>query len=242
MTLFGLDWRAILALVIVAAIGGAGLLAFREIDLEHLVTTVGYPGLALIVFAETGLLIGFFLPGDTLLLTAGLICERGFLKVGDTDGIFFVIPVIAISAIIGDAVGYQIGRRAGPTLYSRPDSRWFKREHLEKAQEFYDRHGGKTIILARFLAFVRTFAPTVAGAANMNYPKFAFYNVTGGILWALSMCLIGYFVGKAVPNIEVFFTALIVGMVGLSVAPAAWGFWRQRRAARRAAMAAGNEG
>ncbi len=236
MKVLGLDWRAIVALGVVGAVGLGLLYLAQKVDLESLITAVGYPGLFLIVFAETGLLIGFFLPGDTLLLTTGLLCQRGYLRIGDTDGIFFVIPVMIVAAILGDAVGYQIGRKTGPRLFTREDSRFFHRAHLEKAQRFYDRHGGKTIVAARFLAFIRTFAPTVAGAAKMPYRRFVAFNVGGAVAWVLSITLAGYFVGKAVPNIDAFFTVLVVGMVALSVAPAAIAFIRQRRAARRKAM------
>ncbi len=209
------------------------LLLGIQLDLEGLITAVGYPGLFLIVFAETGLLFGFFLPGDTLLITTGLLCERGQLEIAGQNGMWFVIPTMIVAAIVGDAVGYQIGKRYGPRIFTREDSRWFHRKHLERARDFYEKHGGKTIIAARFLAFIRTFAPTVAGAAEMPYRRFAFYNVTGGIAWVVSLTFMGYFVGKAIPNVEVFFTALVVAMVGLSVLPAAIHFIRERRAARR---------
>ncbi len=192
-------------------------------DIEGLIETVGYTGLFIIVFAETGLLVGFFLPGDTLLLTAGLLAERGELA------IFVLIPLLIVAAITGDATGYAIGRQAGPRLYSREDSRFFKRRHLERAREFYQKHGGKTIVLARFLAIIRTFAPTVAGAAEMPYRRFAFYNVLGGVLWVLSMTLLGYVVGKAVPNLDLVFLGILALVVIASVAPAAWHLWRERR-------------
>ncbi|MCC6382673.1 MAG: VTT domain-containing protein [Dehalococcoidia bacterium] len=207
-------------------------------DIESLINAVGYPGLFLIVFAETGLLIGFFLPGDTLLITTGLLIQRGHLEVAGHSGLWIVIPLLIVAAVVGDAVGYQIGRHAGPRIFNREDSRWFHRKHLERARQFYDRHGGKTIIAARFLAFIRTFAPTVAGAAQMPYHRFAFYNILGAALWVPSMTLMGYFVGKAIPNIEIFFTALVVLMVGFSAAPAIWHVVRERRAAARRRSAA----
>ena len=228
-----LYWKPALLVLVLLGIAGLALLLFKSINLEDFISAVGYPGLFLIVFAETGLLIGFFLPGDTLLITTGLLCERGQLKIADQNGLWFVIPVLIAAAVIGDFVGYQIGRKAGPRLFTREDSRWFKRDHLERAKAFYDRRGGITIIVARFLAFIRTFAPTVAGAAEMPYPKFALYNITGGVLWVLTMTLLGYFVGKTVENIDAYFTVLIVAMVGLSVAPAAFHFLRERRKARR---------
>ena len=216
-----LYWKPALILLGVLAVAAAALLLFTRVDLESFISAVGYPGLFLIVFAETGLLIGFFLPGDTLLITTGLLVERGQLQIAEQNGLWFVIPVLIAAAVLGDFVGYQIGRKAGPRLYAREDSRWFKKDHLERAKAFYDRHGGITIVVARFLAFIRTFAPTVAGAAEMPYRKFALYNITGGVLWVVSTVLLGYFVGKAVGDIEKYFTVLILGMIGLSVLPAA---------------------
>ena len=228
-----LYWKPALIVLVLLGVAGLALLLFKQVNLENFISAVGYPGLFIIVFAETGLLIGFFLPGDTLLITTGLLCERGKLQIADQNGLWFVIPVLIVAAVLGDFVGYQIGRKAGPRLYAREGSRWFKKDHLERAKAFYDKRGGITIIVARFLAFIRTFAPTVAGAAGMPYAKFAMYNITGGVLWVLTMTLLGYFVGKAVDNIDAYFTVLILTMVGLSVLPAAIHLLRERRAARR---------
>ena len=189
-------------------------------NLEGLIRTVGYIGLFAIVFAETGLLFGFFLPGDSLLITAGLIAQQGELD------IVTLLLLLTIAAITGDATGYWIGRNAGERLFKREDSRFFKRRHLEQAEAFYQRHGGKTIVLARFMPFVRTFAPAVAGAARMPYRTFTFYNVAGGVLWIGSMTLLGYFIGGAVPNIDVYLLPIIAGVVLISVAPPAWHLWR----------------
>lgn len=202
-------------------------------DIESLINTVGWPGLFLIVFAETGLLIGFFLPGDTLLLTAGLLCQRGTLNFAGHDGIWLLIPLLIIAAVVGDAVGYQVGRKAGPRLFSREDSIWLNRKHLDKAHAFYDKHGGKTIVLARFSPFIRTFAPTVAGAAAMPYPKFALYNVTGGIAWVASMTLLGYFLGN-VPHIDIVFIIVVAAVLIVSTAPAGWALFRQWRSSSSA--------
>jgi membrane-associated protein len=199
-------------------------------DIEGLIRTVGYVGLFAIVFAETGLFIGFMLPGDSLLITAGLIAQRGELN------IVWLIVLLFVAAVTGDATGYWIGYRAGPRLFQREDSRFFKRRHLVKAEDFYEKHGGKTIVLARFMPFVRTFAPAVAGAARMPYGRFAFYNLFGGALWILSMTLLGYIVGEAVPNIDLLLLPLLVGIVLLSVAPPAYHLWRERRRAARAAL------
>ncbi len=206
-------------------VSGGHLYAYGVgIDVEGLIEAVGYTGLFLIVFAETGLLIGFFLPGDTLLITAGLIAQRGKLE------IWWLIPLLIVAAVIGDFVGYQIGKQTGPRLFKREDSRLFKRRHLERAEEFYQKHGGKTIVIARFLALIRTFAPTVAGAARMPYHSFVLFNVVGAVGWVMSMLWIGYFFGTRVGDkLELFFLLLAAFTVAVSTAPGAWHLWRQRR-------------
>jgi membrane-associated protein len=209
------------------------------IDLEGIISAVGYPGLIIIIFAETGLLIGFFLPGDSLLITTGVLIQRGQFQIAGENGLWFMIPLLIIAAIAGDAVGYQIGKRAGPRLFAREDSRWLNRKHLERARAFYEKHGGKTIFFARFLAFIRTFAPTVAGAADMPYRKFAVYNVAGGVTWIVSMLLLGYGLGEAVPNVDAIIFGLLVVVVAITTAPALWHFWRERQKGRRAAIAEG---
>jgi membrane-associated protein len=145
-----------------------------------------FVALNLIVFTETGLLIGFFLPGDSLLVTAGLVCYLAGWPLG------WLLLTLCIAAIVGDSVGYSIGYKAGGTIFNRPDSWWFKKDHLLKAQEFYERHGGKTIVIARFVPIIRTFAPVVAGVAKMDYRRFLFFNVFGGIGWVVSLILLGY--------------------------------------------------
>jgi membrane-associated protein len=193
------------------------------IDLEQLILAVGYAGLFAIVFAETGLFFGFFLPGDSLLLTAGLLAERGHFAIA------VLIPLLFIAAVAGDATGYVIGRRTGPRLFAREDARFFKRDHLERARHFYNRHGGKTIVIARFLAIIRTFAPSVAGAVGMPYRTFTFYNVFGGALWVASMILLGYFLGTAVPNLDAVFLLVLALVVVISLLPAALHLRRSRR-------------
>ena len=163
-------------------------------DVEGIVKAVGYLGLFAIIFAETGLLIGFFLPGDTLLISAGLLIQQDKVNLD----LWFLIPLLILAAVLGDAVGFEIGKHTGPRLFNRPDSRLFKRDHLERAQRFYEKHGGKTIIAACFLAFIRTFAPTVAGAAQMPYLRFAVFNIIGAALWATTMIGLGYFFGKTI--------------------------------------------
>ncbi len=199
------------------------------VDPEALVEAVGYAGLFAIIFAETGLLIGFFLPGDTLLITTGLVAQRGVLE------LWILLPLLIVAAVVGDAVGYQIGKHSGPRIFKREDSRLFHRRHLERAKGFYDRHGGKTIVIARFLAVIRTFAPTVAGAAEMPYRKFVVFNVIGAAGWVTSLLVLGYIFGTAVPNLEIFFVGLVGLMFISSILPGAFHIWRERRLARKPA-------
>ena len=191
-----------------------------------LLTTVfggwwGYGLLAGIVFAETGLLLGFFLPGDSLLFTVGVVAGAGHLN------ILLIIAILFAAAVIGDAVGYQLGRRAGPAIFSRPDSRLFKQEHLLRTKEFYEKHGGKTIIYARFVPIIRTFAPFVAGVAGMSYPKFLSYNIFGGLGWVASMTLAGYWLG-GFPFVQRHFEKFVYGIVLVSVLPLVIEFLRSR--------------
>jgi membrane-associated protein len=194
---------------------------------EHFLQELGplaYAVLFAIIFAETALFVGFFLPGDSLLLTAGLVASRGYLDIR------VLIPLLMVAAVVGDATGYWIGRRAGPRLFAREDSRFFRRRHLLRAREFYDRHGGKTIFLARFVAFVRAFVPTIAGAVGMSWSRFSLYNVVGGVSWVLSMVLLGYFVGSALPNLDAIFLGITAFIMVLSLVPAVYHLWRERRA------------
>ena len=192
-------------------------------SIEEIIRWGGTLALIAIVFAETGLLVGFFLPGDSLLVTAGLFAARGDLNV------VLLLVTLSIAAIVGDAVGYAIGRRLGPKLFKKEDSLLFKRKHLVKAHEFYERYGGKTIVIARFVPIIRTFAPTVAGAAEMTYSKFALFNVFGGILWVFSMVLGGYALGSMIPNIDKYIHYVIAVVVFLSLMPPLYEWWRERR-------------
>lgn len=181
--------------------------------LDELIRWGGYLGLVAIVFAETGLFIGFFLPGDSLLVTAGLFAGQGYLN----PWLLFVL--ISLAAIIGDTVGYEIGRISGKALFSRPDSRFFKKKHLDRTKAFYEKHGGKTIVIARFMPIIRTFAPLIAGIAGMPYRTFATYNIAGGILWVGLMIGIGYTLGKTVPNVDKYIHFLVVGIIFVSILP-----------------------
>src|SRR5919198_4253873 len=169
-------------------------LLHRIYDVEAIIRWGGLLMLVVIVFSETGLLVGFFLPGDSLLVTAGVFCAAGQLDIRT------VLAAVTVAAIVGDQVGYYIGYRTGPRIFRREDSLLFRRAHLLRAQRFYDRHGGKTIILARFMPIIRTFAPVVAGVGTMEYRRFVTFNVVGGFLWVWSMSLLGFSLGHAIPN------------------------------------------
>jgi membrane-associated protein len=193
-------------------------------NVPELIRWGGYVGLVAVVFAETGLLIGFFLPGDSLLVTAGL-----FAATGELD-ITVLILSLSVAAVVGDAVGYWIGFRSGQALYSRPDSFFFRRDHLLKTQRFYEKHGGKTIIIARFMPIIRTFAPVVAGVAGMTYRRFATFNVAGGILWVASMSLTGFLLGRAVPDIDRHIHIVVAVVIFLSLLPGIVAYLRERYA------------
>jgi membrane-associated protein len=183
--------------------------------LEEIVMWGGYIGLFFIVFSETGLLVGFFLPGDSMLVTAGLLVASGKVPLDIT----LLVVLLCIAAICGNTTGYLIGLRAGHALYNRPQSRFFRRDHLLKTREFYERYGGITIVMACFMPFARTFAPVVAGIAEMKYRRFALFNVTGATVWITSMLLIGYYLGRAIPGIERHIEFIIAGIILLSVSP-----------------------
>ena len=183
------------------------------LEVEFLIKTFGYIGLFAIVFAETGLFFGFFLPGDSLLFTAGILASRDILS---------IVPLCAIvfsAAVIGDSTGYAIGRHFGKKLFKKEDSIFFHKNHLARAKQFYDKHGGKTIILARFMPIIRTFAPVVAGMGEMHYPKFLFYNVIGAALWAIGLPVLGFYLGNAIPNIDLYLLPIIAFIILLSISP-----------------------
>lgn len=186
----------------------------RIYDVEFLVRTGGLLVLVIIVFTETGLLLGFFLPGDSLLVTAGIFAARG-----DLD-LITLNTSLSLAAIAGDTVGYGIGARTGPKIFTREDSLFFNRKHLISAKKFYDRHGGFTIVVARFMPIIRTFAPVVAGVGAMGYRKFVAYNIFGGIFWVMTTTLAGYFLGTLVPNIQERIHVVIAIVIVLSLLPA----------------------
>ena len=191
---------------------------------DELIRIGGYTALFLIVFAETGLLAGFFLPGDSLLVTAGLLASTG-----GTLNIGWLIALLSAAALLGDSAGYAIGYVLGPRIFNRENSRFFHKDHLLRTQRFYEKYGPKTIVLARFVPFVRTFAPTVAGVGRMRYPTFLFFNVTGGVGWVCGMTLTGYFLGRWIPDISRYLHLLVGGIIVLSLVPIA----REWRLSRR---------
>ena len=182
-------------------------------DLTALIKAAGYLGLFGIVFAESGLLIGFFLPGDSLLFTAGFLASQGFLN------IWLLIPLLFVAAVVGDSVGYSIGYRVGPRIFKRKDSIIFHKDNLEHANKFFEKHGGKTIILARFMPIIRTFAPMLAGVGRMSYKTFLAYNVIGGLLWAVGITLLGYFLGRTIPNVDKYLLPIIALILISSILP-----------------------
>ncbi len=197
------------------------------VDLSTVIRAVGYLGVAALVFAESGLLVGFFLPGDSLLFTAGFLASQGVLQIMPLAAFCFV------AAVLGDSTGYAFGHSLGRRLYTRPDSRLFRHEHLARAEAFFARHGGKAIVLARFVPVVRTFVPVVAGAGAMPYGQFIGFNVLGGFLWAVGVTVAGYFLGSAIPGVDRYLLPIIAVIVVVSVLPAVWEWWQAYRSARK---------
>jgi membrane-associated protein len=193
-------------------------------DVEGIIRTGGPLLVCIIVFIETGFFVGFFLPGDSLLVTAGVFSAAGVIPLK-----WLLLPVM-LCAILGDQIGYWIGRGAGVAIYNREDSFFFKRRHLQRAHDFYEKYGGKTIILARFVPIIRTFCPPVAGAAGMTYPRYLVYDIFGGVIWVGTMILGGFFLGRTIPNISQRIHYVILVVVFLSLLPAIISILRARRA------------
>ncbi|MDO8557803.1 MAG: VTT domain-containing protein [bacterium] len=185
-------------------------------DLIPLIKAAGYIGLFGIVFAESGLFFGFFFPGDSLLFTAGFLASQGFLHIG------FLLVVCFAGAVLGDSVGYMFGRKVGPKIFTREDSLLFHKHHLVRAEQFYNKYGAKTIILARFVPVVRTFAPILAGVGRMQYREFLVFNVVGGALWSLGLPFIGYYLGAAIPGVDKYILPIVLGIILISISPIAW--------------------
>lgn len=193
-------------------------------DVRGIIAWGGYVGLTLVIFAETGLLVGFFFPGDSLLVTAGLLAATtGALN------IYWLVLLLTIASIVGNTSGYFIGRAAGPRLFTRENSLLFNKKHLYRAHEFYERHGGKTVIIARFMPIVRTFVPVIAGMGQMEYRRYTVYNVVGGIGWIVSMLAIGYFLGRYIPGVDQHIELVIALVILISFLPGIIGWLRAKR-------------
>ncbi len=197
-------------------------------DLPALIQWAGYVGLTAIIFVETGLFFGFFLPGDSLLVTAGLLASQGF-----SLDVYLLGLLLNIAAVVGDNTNYWIGRFMGPKVFTREESLFFRRRHVERAHEFYEKHGAKTIVLARFMPIIRTFAPLVAGVARMSYRTFLTYSVLGGTVWIWSMLFIGYFLGRMVPGIDKHIEKVIIIVIFLSILPGIISWLRERKIAKQ---------
>ena len=197
------------------------------VDLKDFIETVGYIGITLIVFAESGLLAGFFLPGDSLLFTAGFLASQGHFNIA------LLATLCFIAAITGDATGYWFGHKIGRHLFEREDSRFFKKKYLVRAEAFFERNGGKAIFLARFIPVVRTFTPIVAGAAAMQYRQFAAWNMLGGLIWAVGVTVAGYALGNSIPGIDKYLLPIIAVIIVVSVAPGAVHMYREYRESKR---------
>jgi membrane-associated protein len=187
---------------------------FAALD-PHTIVAAGYIVIAAIIFAECGLLVGFFLPGDSLLFTAGFLASQHEMGVG----VVTLSIVCGVAAAVGPLVGYWYGKALGPRLFNREDSFWFHRKHLERAHGFYERHGGKALIIARFMPVVRTFAPVVAGMASMDYRRFVLYTVVGALLWAVGVTWAGYFLGSLIPDASKYLEYIVALIVVVSIAP-----------------------
>jgi membrane-associated protein len=196
----------------------------RLSNLPELVQWAGLFGLAAIIFSETGLLIGVFLPGDSLLVTAGLLAARGYLNV------YALAPVLTVAAICGNSVGYFIGRATGPRIFSRENSLFFNKKHAIRAHEFYEKHGRKTIVLAQFMPIIRTFGPVVAGVGGMKFRTFITFNIMGAVLWIWSMVAIGYFLGSYIPGIDQHIEIVVAIVVFISLLPGLISWYRGKRA------------
>ncbi len=195
-------------------------------DINLFIHAAGYAGIFAVIFAESGLFFGFFLPGDSLLFAAGIFASQGFFS------ITLLIILTFFAAVMGDSVGYWFGFFTGPKLFRKENSFFFHKDHIARAKDFYARHGGKAIVLARFLPIVRTFAPIVAGIASMNYRAFLFFNVLGAILWAMGIPLAGFLLGQSIPHIDQYLLPIVLGIIVVSLLPSIISFLRIRKSSR----------
>ena len=207
-------------------------------DVRHLVQAGGYVGLTAIIFAETGLLIGFFLPGDSLLVTAGLLASQPRYGLD----VLLLGLILTVAAVLGNSCGYLIGKVSGPRLFTRDDSLLFKKKHLFSAGAFYEKHGGKTLVIARFMPIVRTFVPVVAGMARMPFRSYTAYNVLGGLFWIWSMLFIGYFLGRSIPGVEAHIDRIIMLVIFLSLLPGLISWYRERSRMKAAVASSPSSG
>lgn len=195
---------------------------FSSENLILLIQSVGYLGLFAIIFAESGLFVGFFLPGDSLIFTAGFLASQGLLN------IWWLIPLLFIGAVLGDNFGYAFGKQVGPAIFKKEEGLFFKKRNLDKAHDYYQKYGAKTLILARFMPVIRTFVPILAGIGRMEYRKFFTYNLVGGALWTLSLPLLGFFLGRSIPNVDRYLLPIILGIIVLSFLPSIWEMGKSR--------------
>jgi len=200
------------------------LLACVQMDPLAIVQAGGYVGIALVVFAESGLLVGLFLPGDSLLFAAGLLAGTGLLAYGP------LAAIVVVAAILGDSIGYWFGRNVGPALFKRPDSHFFKQEYVKRAERFYAKYGARAIVLARFIPIVRTLAPILAGVGSMPYRRFLSYNVLGAFMWGAGIVSLGYFLGTLIPGIEGYILPISLGIILLSFLPILFNLLSGKRA------------
>lgn len=193
---------------------------FSTANLILLIKSGGYLGLFLIIYAESGLFVGFFFPGDSLIFTAGFLASQDYLN------IWLLIPVLLIAAVLGDNFGYGFGQKVGPKIFTKEDSLFFDKANLDRANKFYEKHGAKTLILARFMPVIRTFAPILAGVGKMDYRRFFLYNLVGGALWTVSLPLLGYYLGRTIPNIDHYLLPIVLLIIFLSILPSLIGIVR----------------
>lgn len=195
-------------------------------NIASFIQTAGYLGITAVVFAESGLFVGFFLPGDSLLFTAGILASQGYLNIA------LLILLTFIAAVLGDSFGYAFGKKVGPRLFKKEGSFWFNPKHVVSAQKFFDTHGNKAIILARFMPVVRTFTPILAGVGNMKYSNFIAYNLIGAGLWAAGLPLLGYYLGSVIPDIDKYLLPIILLIIAISFVPVVSHIIREKRAAK----------
>lgn len=196
----------------------------KDIASQETLQSIGLAGIWAIIFAESGILAGFFLPGDSLLFTAGILAYAGHLN------IYYLVIGGIIAAIAGDSFGYYLGKKFGPKIFTKDDSRFFKRDHITKANEYFTKYGPITIFLARFMPFIRTFAPVMAGVGKMNYATFLSYNIFGGIFWVSSMSLLGYYLGSVIPDIDTYILPIVGVIIIISLVPAAIAYLKSKKA------------